>query len=383
MASHIVKIITDNVAITNSLQSRGDRSNSVVAATTQITSSNAGPTAIDDSFSTNEQFTISGNVLDDNLFGADSDPDGDTLTVTAINGDSNAIGTEIMLASGAPLTLNADGSFDYDPTEAFDDLSAGDSAYDSFVYTISDGNGGIASATVNIYLRGHNDSFWGTPDQDILEGTDGDDGFYTYAGDDFIFPGLGLDYIDGGEGYDTVIYDNERAEFVTLMPNGEIFVTIPVINGDRLVNIERIEFTDGDLVYDLASPNVGLVYRMYHAGFGRTPDEAGLRFWVGHMDVLDDSPGSTQRTLAEFFAEKVLASDEFKDLYGSNPNNAEYIDAMYLNVLGRIPDDTGRAFWIDGMEKGLGRDDILIAFSECDENVTLTAPDIDNGIWVL
>jgi VCBS repeat-containing protein len=37
-----------------------------------------------------------------------------------------------VLASGALLTLNGDGSYDYDPNDQFDNLGAGQSATDTF-----------------------------------------------------------------------------------------------------------------------------------------------------------------------------------------------------------------------------------------------------------
>ena len=60
----------------------------------------------------------------------------------------------ITLESGARVTLSADGTYFYDPNHAFDGLNSGQSATDSFSYTISDGNGGFADATVSIAIDG-------------------------------------------------------------------------------------------------------------------------------------------------------------------------------------------------------------------------------------
>ncbi|THB63539.1 MAG: tandem-95 repeat protein, partial [Desulfovibrio sp.] len=56
------------------------------------------------------------------------------------------------------VTNNGDGTFDYNPNGAFDYLALGESATDSFTYTISDGNGGTATATVYITVNGLNDA---------------------------------------------------------------------------------------------------------------------------------------------------------------------------------------------------------------------------------
>ncbi len=59
----------------------------------------------------------------------DVDSDGDSLTVTQVNGSGANVGSLFTLASGANLTLNTAGDFTYDPGGAFrlsDQRSAGD-----------------------------------------------------------------------------------------------------------------------------------------------------------------------------------------------------------------------------------------------------------------
>ena len=78
----------------------------------------------------------SGNVLDN-----DSDPDGDTLLVTPFSG----AGTH------GNLTLSSDGSFDYTVTSLAG--PTGSHLHDLFGYTVSDGRGGLASASLDITLN--------------------------------------------------------------------------------------------------------------------------------------------------------------------------------------------------------------------------------------
>ncbi len=376
----------------------GDGGSDGATATVTIDGGNEAPVAADDALATDEDTAITGNVFSDNGNGPDSDANGDTLTVSAVNGAAAAVGNEIMLPSGARLTLNSNGSFVYDPMGAFDDLSPGEADTDGFTYTVTDGKGGSATATVSIGIDGLLDVIRGTPQEDDLTGTDGDDLIYALASDDIIDPRGGSHMIDGGSGTDTVVYATTRSVFdVDLMQasgftvagesaalvGGNIVVERPDGETDTLIDVERIDFTDGDLIYDIDSPNVEVVYRMYAAALGRTPDETGLRYWVDRLDFLDDLPGSTADGLLQVLADVFIEADEFEMLYGSDPSNADYIDAMYQNVLGRLPDEEGRAFWIDAMERGLERDDILIAFSESAENRDQTAPDLDDGIWVL
>ena len=49
------------------------------------------------------------------------------------------------------------GSFAYDPFGKFDDLLAGQTATDTFSYTLSDGEGGTDTATVTITIYGNNE----------------------------------------------------------------------------------------------------------------------------------------------------------------------------------------------------------------------------------
>jgi VCBS repeat-containing protein len=111
---------------------------------------NAPPIALNDTANTNEETTVTGSVLDN-----DSDPDsGDILSVVAVNDNPAAVGIPTVLASGALLTLNSDGTYSYNTNGQFETLGNGDTAIDSFTYAISDGNGGTATATVTITILG-------------------------------------------------------------------------------------------------------------------------------------------------------------------------------------------------------------------------------------
>ncbi len=70
----------------------------------------------------------------------DTDPDGDTLTVTG--GPTGADGT---------VTCTAGGDCTYTPNADFNGA-------DSFTYTISDGNGGTDTATVTVTVTADNDA---------------------------------------------------------------------------------------------------------------------------------------------------------------------------------------------------------------------------------
>ncbi|MGG7565377.1 Ig-like domain-containing protein [Rhodovulum sp. DZ06] len=128
------------------------------AVTFTINSVNQDPVAQDDAFSTPEATTVGGNVLADNGAGADSDPNGDPLTVTRVNGVAFTGSTVLALAGGSMLTIGDDGAFSLVPDGAFNSLALGDSVDETFTYTVEDGAGGSATATVTITLVGENDA---------------------------------------------------------------------------------------------------------------------------------------------------------------------------------------------------------------------------------
>ena len=355
------------------------------AGTDAQTDVNLTPLAANDAAATDEDTPI--NVpANDGLLANDIDHDAGTLAITEIDGSGFDFGVALTLASGAELVVNEDGSYQYDPNGQFESLNAGQVAQDSFLYTVEDGQGGSATAEATIEIAGVTDAsgipILGTPQDDVLEDTPADDTVLALAGDDLILAGSGWDIFDGNDGLDSVAYKLARAEIVhNTLGDGSFTLGKPDGSTDTLIDIERIVLEDGNLIYDLQSFNLGFTYRIYAAAYGRTPDEGGLRFWTGVMDHIEsDDPGRNREL---FLAEQFLAADEFVQLYGANPSNEEYVDAMYLNVLKRLPDQSGYEFWVGGMEAGLGRDDILIAFAQSDENRDNTAPDLDDGVWVV
>ena len=86
-------------------------------------------------------------AIDINVLSSDSDPDGDTLTVTSVN-------TTGTLGS---VSINPGQTIHYDPNGQFNGLTAGQTATDTFGYTVSDGFH-TASATVTVTITGVNDA---------------------------------------------------------------------------------------------------------------------------------------------------------------------------------------------------------------------------------
>jgi len=93
-----------------------------------------------------------------NVLSNDTDPDGDTLSVLTIaDGDETVgVGGTLTLASGATATLNADGTITYDGTTGSNAglLVGQEAAEEQITYTVTDGNGGSGSSTLDITACG-------------------------------------------------------------------------------------------------------------------------------------------------------------------------------------------------------------------------------------
>ncbi len=133
----------------------------------------------------------------------------------------------------------------------------------------------------------------------------------------------------------------------------------------------RLRFDDTTIALDLDGV-AGKAYRLYRAAFGRTPDVAGLSYWIGSMDA-----GASLESVATGFSQ----SAEFKALYGDNVTNADMVTRLYLNVLGRDGEAAGVAYWNDVLDKKLATQvQVLASFSESAENKAALVPITKLGI---
>jgi hypothetical protein len=176
--------------------------------------------------------------------------------------------------------------------------------------------------------------------------------------------------LDGKEGMDTVVFGMQRSGYVLSNDGGKVSV-LDTIHGSTtlLANVERLQFADKMVALDIGG-NAGESYRLYQAAFNRTPDKGGLGFWIDAMDH-----GQSLKEVAANF----IDSAEFRQMYGANPNDSQYVDALYQNVLHRTPDAAGYDFWLHALQIA-PRAEVLVNFSESAENQTQVIGAIANGI---
>jgi hypothetical protein len=190
------------------------------------------------------------------------------------------------------------------------------------------------------------------------------------AGKDVMAAGGGGALLDGGAGVDTVVFGSARAGY-TVGAEGANIAVVDVASGSKtlLANVERIQFGDQAVALDVDG-NAGQAYRLYQAAFDRTPDKSGLSFWIDAMDQ-----GHTELDVATSF----VNSSEFVQKYGANTTDAQFLTALYQNVLHRAPDAAGYDFWAEALHH-TSRAQVLVDFSESTENQAQIIGTIQHGI---
>jgi SdrD B-like domain/Bacterial Ig domain len=174
------------------------------------------PTVLkDDAVATTENAVLNGSVFADNGSGPDSDPD-TPLVVSAVNGNAGNVNNPILLASGALLTVNANGSFTYDPNGAFDHLPAPGSgasnvsATDTFTYTVTP----TANVTVTVTGVDSDDTLIGAAGIDSLSGGIGNDTYFVGDPGDVVNEAVGAGYDIVAATVDYILPDNVEALYL-------------------------------------------------------------------------------------------------------------------------------------------------------------------------
>lgn len=192
-------------------------------------------------------------------------------------------------------------------------------------------------------------------------GTFGNDVFISSSKDEIFY---------GGEGVDTVVFSGVKSSYVIKKTTTGWDVNSLTDGSDKIYDVERIQFQDKVLALDIEGI-AGQAFRLYQAAFDRRPDNEGLKFWISMMDN-----GVDLISVANSFVE----SNEFKTMYGSNSSNGDFITSIYNNILSRDPDEGGYNYWLEQMNAGMSKADVLAGFSESAENKIAVIGFIENGI---
>lgn len=262
-------------------------------------------------------------------------------TIVAGNRDENAMNASDNGASGALSLADYDGGIaggdgnDLIMGGAGDEILTGDD--DS---RISNETGAVfnimADGMDTIFGGAGNDEIhtgtWTDSDQDLPNAQFGD-------ADDVAHGGAGDDILRGANGNDK-LYGDSGADNIGGGGGDDM------IFGDGVYSKNVEEFT-------------GQLFRLYQASFDRDPDIAGFEGWAAQL--------GTERVDLPGIASGFVGSQEFRDTFGSNDaqaTNEAFVDGLYNNVLDREADAEGRASWLESLESGSSRADVLIGFSQ-------------------
>ena len=203
------------------------------------------------------------------------------------------------------------------------------------------------------------------------------------------------DVVGGTGGINTVIFPNASKGYAINQSTGVWdentqasdltgfninLTTSPSVSLVQVSAVHRLQFSDTNIALDIGpTQTAGSVYMLYQATFNRTPDAAGLGYWIAQVDKGANIITSVAATF--------VTSPEFVAKYGSNPSNASYVDNLYQNVLHRAGESGGVAYWNQQLNTGAAtKAFVLEQFATLAEGAALVAPAIAHGIayqqWV-
>ncbi|MBV9883405.1 MAG: hypothetical protein JO276_10395 [Sphingomonadaceae bacterium] len=335
-------------------------------ATVHVSATDVPPTASDDFATTDEASTVVIAVLAN-----DSDPDGPPPSVATVDGKAIAAGQTVIIASGAKVTLGADGTLTYDPNHRFDTLtspSSGEtgavntSATDSFSYGLAGGTtasvvvtvNGVASAQDHLDGDAGDNNITGTGNGDYFDlsqggddtasGLGGDDGFYFgrsgYTSADVVDGGaggndqLGLDGDYGSVGSPLALGGNvTNVEVVVLLPGAagtpnhfNVTTTDAFVGAGQTETIFALQTTTG-MVFDGSHEHDG-AFKIYGGSGADTITGSDGNDWIFGGNGGDTLTGGLGSDTFYYDAANQSTSTTYDKIIGFD-DNTDKIDLPF------------------------------------------------------
>ncbi|MFO1249840.1 MAG: Ig-like domain-containing protein [Inhella sp.] len=259
---------------------------------------------------------------------AATDPDGDAISYALAIEPRNGV-----------AQVQPDGRFSYTAATGFN-------GSDSFSFSVTDGMGGITLHTARLEVPpGTRPLIQGTAASETLAGGAFAEAIDAGAGNDRLSGGGGDDLIDGGEGIDTALFQSARSLYQ--LSRTDYGWSVQASNGeglDRLANVERLQFTNTAIAFDLDGP-AGAVAQILRALFGKeslsnkTFAGIGLQLFDAGMAYAD-------------VVRLAVGTDQFAQLAGGRSNSA-FVLQVYKNVVGVAPSAAELASYTALLDQGL------------------------------
>lgn len=218
----------------------------------------------------------------------------------------------------------------------------------------------------------------GTAGADVITIADGKNTQVVAGDGDVVNAGTGHTIVIAAQGSSTV---NGGGNTVVQATGDEDDFTVTVTDGVATISnsatgvsvelhdVNLVTLDDGDALVFADNEQEAAVANLYHAVLGRNADYSGLDFWYDRVEE-----GISMQRIAQAF----LDSAEYT---GDTQTNAQFLDALYENLLDRDGDTTGTAFWISQLESGVSRADVLVAFAQA--SVDGTEVDVVGSVTIL
>ncbi|HST41742.1 MAG TPA: Ig-like domain-containing protein, partial [Conexibacter sp.] len=303
-----------------------------------ITGANDAPVAADDAMRTDESTPLTV-AAGSGVLANDVDAEGDALTVTEVDGSAANVGTPFAAASGALVTINADGSLSYDPNGRFESLRAGARVDDTVTYSVEDPSGASDVATVRFTIEGLNDrpdaidDSYATDEDTVLTVPAG--GVLTNDSDPDTGDVLAVDQVDGSGARVGSAFTTARGATVRVNadgslsydPNGQFDALRP---GDRVTDSITYRASDGSLA-DTATITFTI---------------SGVNDAPRAVDESYDGVGNTRLVVSD----PIPAGEAGKALTGSvqsNDRDPDNLDGELSIVVERVASRLGGSATID------------------------------------
>lgn len=260
-------------------------------------------------------------------------PKGLFIPIDAIKGDY------LLVADAGKLNQSGPAQYQFRVDHATFDWSLGLDFFSGKAVALLD----LKSDIPGRWLHGTNDSNRLTLDS-------GSEKAFGYAGNDLLTGLAGDDFIDGGIGLDVAIYRSNRNDYLVRWDNnGNLLVedkrSITQLSNqalsdgkDQLVSIERINFVDKSIAFDVSS-SAGTTAKILGAIFGK--ESLSNKNYVGiGLSFLDS--GWSYDNLAGLAL----------DAAGAKTND-QIVSLLWTNVIGTKPTSADKAPFIALLENGM------------------------------
>jgi serralysin len=162
------------------------------------------------------------------------------------------------------------------------------------------------------------------------------------AGNNVLAGKGGDDKIDGGAGIDTAVYSGTRSQysFTKTAAGFTVNGTQAQEGTDTLTNVERLQFSDGNLALDL-SGNAGEVAKIIGAVFGK--DSVSNQHYVG-IGLHYTDTGMSYGDLMLLAINAALGPN--------SSSHSEVVKLLYTNVIGTAPDAGTLGYFTSLLDNG-------------------------------